>query len=503
MIFTGFFKQLKGFLLPIVFTLGLRLRMEDGIFENRTSLYFVLGFLGLSLLTGFLRWFFFTYDYQDQVLHIRSGIFVKKERFIKKERVQTVNYKANVFYRFLNLVTLQIETAGGFKEPEIDIEAIDRKKATLLRDALKQEAEPGEPQSESESVESESVKSESAGFDDVSKPVKDEHGKDEHGKDAPEKRQKEKPAVYTVGYTRLALAGMTSSGIGVIFSFIAVVFGQGVALIPDEWLNRFLRIFQNTGVTVIISLVFIAFLIAWLISILRFIFAYGEFRIEKGEKEILIRRGLLEQKELSIKTHRIQGIRMIEGLLRQPFGYATLQVEVAGGASQDDGFKTTIHPLIHRKELQEFLRLIAPERVYREEFRPLPKRSLKRYLFRSMVFLLPLPVAFYFIPGNLVWLGMLIFPFSALFGYLRYNDAGYRIEGDHLLLRYRVFSRTTVLLKRQQIQSLQTQTNLLQKLRNLTSVNATILSAMMKADFTVKDLDVSEAQDIWQWYRRR
>ncbi len=178
MIFTGFFKQLKGFLLPIVFTLGLRLRMEDGIFENRTSLYFVLGFLGLSLLTGFLRWFFFTYDYQDQVLHIRSGIFVKKERFIKKERVQTVNYKANVFYRFLNLVTLQIETAGGFKEPEIDIEAIDRKKATLLRDALKQEAEPGEPQSESESVESESVKSESAGFDDVSKPVKDEHGKD-------------------------------------------------------------------------------------------------------------------------------------------------------------------------------------------------------------------------------------------------------------------------------------------------------------------------------------
>lgn len=462
MIFTGFFKQLKGFILPMILAVGLQLRQDTGLFENRISLYFVLGFLALSLITGFLRWFFFTYDYNDEVLHIRSGIVVKKERFIKKERVQTVNYKANVFYRLLDLVTLQIETAGGFKEPEINIEAINRNKAGLLREALKQEAPVEALPSEEES-------------------------------DLP---------VYTVGYRRLALAGMTSSGIGVILSFIAVILGQGSVLIPEEWLNRFFEFFQRSGVTVILSLIFIAFFIAWMVSIFRFILAYGEFRIEKGEKEILIRRGLLEQKELSVKTHRIQGIRIIEGLLRQPFGYAAIQVEVAGGASQDDGFKTTIHPLIHRRELPEFLELIAPERVYPETVKALPRRAVKRYLIRSILPLLPFPVMFYLIPGNLIWFGMVIFPISAFFGYLRYKDGGYRIEGNNLLLRYRVFARTTVLLKRKQIQSLKMQTNFLQKLRKLTSVNATILSAMIRAEFTLKDLELADAKEIWQWYRR-
>lgn len=468
MIFTGFFKQLKGFLLPMIFAVGFQFRLEEGISENPYSIYFVLGFLGLSLITGFLRWFFFTYDYKEDVLHIRSGIFVKKDRFIKKDRVQTVNYKANVVYRLLDLVTLQIETAGGFKEPEIDIEALERKKAGLLREALKQEGDSikeGDPDAEKESS------------------------------------RKNSPAI-TVGYGRLALAGMTSSGVGVVLSLIAVILGQGIALIPEAWMNRFFELFQRTGVTVILSFVFMAFLLAWLISILRFIFAYGEFKIEKGENEILIRRGLLERKELSVKSHRIQGIRIIEGLVRQPFGYASIEVEVAGGASQQDGFKTTIHPLIHKKEISEFLTLIAPDRVYHQKLTPLPKRARKRYLIRSILPLLPLPVAFYFVPGNLIWIGMVIFPISLFFGNLRYKDGGYHLEGDRLILRYRNFARTTVLLKRKQIQSLKMQTNFLQKRRRLTSVNATILSAMLKAEFTVKDVEQSDAQKIWNWYRK-
>ncbi|WP_160721511.1 PH domain-containing protein [Isachenkonia alkalipeptolytica] len=485
MIFTAFFKQLRGFLLPMIFAVSFQFRRGDGLFENRYSLYFVLGFLALSLIGGFLRWFFFTYDYQEGVLHIRSGIFVKKERYIQKERVQTVNYKANVFYRLLDLVTLQIETAGGFKEPEIDIEAIHRSKAGRLRDGLKQQnntAEGGEgtfqrPETAPEAPETQN-------------PEK-----------TTETRNPEKTQAYTVGYRRLALAGITSGGVGVILSFIAVIFGQTMAFVPEDWINRFFAVFQRTGVTVILSLVFFAFLLAWLISLLRFIIAYGEFRIEKGQGEILIRRGLLEQKELSIKTHRIQGIRITEGLLRQPFGYASVQVEVAGGASQQDGFKTMIHPLIHRGELPAFLALTVPERVYHQQVKPLPPRALRRYLIRSFLPLLPFPVAFYFIPGNLIWIGMIIFPLSALFGYFRYKDGGYRIDDKQLTLRYRLFARTTVLLKRKQIQSLKMQTNFLQKLRRLTSVNATILSAMMRAEFTLKDLELEDALEIWQWYQ--
>jgi len=484
MIFTEFFRQIKGFIFPILIAFGLQFRSDSGIFENRYTLIITLSFLLLSILGGFLKWYFFRYDYSNGVLHIKSGVFVKQERFIKKERIQTVSYKANIFYRMLDLVTLQIETAGGYKEPEIDIEAVDRKKAEELREVLK------------EKLEKENLQ------DIVGKDYNEED--EMHTKDFTiDKNDAHKANTLKVNYKRLALAGMTSSGIGVIFSFIAVIFGQGIALIPEDMLSRFFRVFQNTGISVLISLIFMGFSLAWVISIIRFVFSYGDFTIEKRGDEILIRRGLLEQKQVSLKIHRIQGIRIVEGLIRQPFGYGSIHVEVAGGASKDDGFQTIIHPLIQKNEIPDFIKFIAPERTFMNSFEKLPKRSLKKYLFRSVILLFPLPLAFYYIPTNWPWLGLVLFPISMLLGYMRYRDGGYRIHEENLIFRYRILARTTVLLKRKQIQSLEMQTNFIQKMRNLTTPKATILTAMKSATFMVKDLTTESGEELWRWYSKK
>jgi len=483
MIFTGFFRQIKGFIIPILIAFGLQFQSDAGIFENRYTLIITISFLLLNILGGFFKWYFFRYDYSDGVLHIKSGVFIKQDRFIKKERIQTVSYKANIFYRMLDLVTLQIETAGGYKEPEIDIEAVNREKAEELRKVLKKKLEE-------KNVQDIAAK----GYDEEDERYKEGF--------AVEKNEALKANTLKVKYKRLIIAGMTSSGIGVIFSFIAVIFGQGVAFIPENMLNRFFRTFQNAGVSVLISLVFVGFLLAWVISIIRFVFSYGDFTIEKKGDEILIRRGLLEQKQVSLNLHRIQGIRIVEGLIRQPLGYGSIHVEVAGGASKDDGFQTIIHPLIQKKEIHDFIKVIAPERTYMEGFEKLPKRSLQKYLFRSVILLIPLPVAFYYIPTNWPWLGMVAFPISLMLGYLRYRDGGYRIHDENLILRYRVLARTTVLLKRKQIQSLELQTNFIQKMRNLTTPKATILTAMKSATFTVKDLTTESGKELWEWYSK-
>ena len=485
MIFTGFFRQVRGFIFPILIAFGLQVRSDEGIFENRYTLIITMLFLLLSIVGGFLKWYFFRYDYNDGVLHIKSGIFVKQERFIKKERIQTVSYKANIFWRMMDLVTLQIETAGGYKEPEIDIEAVDRKKAEALREVLKEVVEDNRFQETRENL-----FNEEDGFCQDPKPKGDIN---------PEEF---KANTLKVGYKPLVLAGMTSSGIGVIFSFIAVIFGQGMIFIPEDMMNRFFKVFQNTGVSVLISLIFIGFFLAWVISIIRFVFSYGDFTIEKRGDEILIRRGLLEQKQVALKIHRIQGIRIVEGLIRQPFGYGSIHVEVAGGASKDDGFQTIIHPFIHKKEVVDFIKFISPERSFVEKLEKLPKRSLKKYLFRSVILLLPLPIVFYIIPTNWPWLGMIVFPISMVLGYFRYRDGGYRIHEDNVIFRYRILARTTVLLKRKQIQSLQMQTNFIQKMRSLTTPKATILTAMGSRTFMVKDLRAEDGKALWKWYAK-
>jgi len=468
MIFTGFFKQLKGFLLPMIFTLGLQFSSGDNFFENISGLIVAFIFMGLSVVGGFLKWFFFHYDYDGDVLHIRSGIFVKKERFIKKERVQTVNYKANVFYRIFGLVTLQIETAGGFKEPEINIEAIDKEKASLLRDALKEEGK----------------------F--KNKDINDY----KHDANADEKN-----STVCFSYDRIIFAGMTSGGVGVIFSFIILFIGQLNIFLPEGITEDALDFLQKAGLHIASLVIFSIFLISWVISILRFVISYGNFNVEKKGRDIIIKRGLLERKELAIKEHRVQGIRITENPLRQLLGYATIEVEVAGGSSKQEGFKTIINPLLKRSEIDDFIKFILPDRKYSENILSLPKKTLRRYIFRSLILLAPLPVIFYLVPGSLIWTGMIVFPLSAFFGYLRYKDGGYFIYGNNLILRYRLFSRTTVLLMKKKIQALDTGTNILQRIRGLTTLSATVITAQQSARFSVKDLGLEQAKEIWKWYR--
>ncbi len=295
---------------------------------------------------------------------------------------------------------------------------------------------------------------------------------------------------------------MTSSGVGLIFSFLAVVISQGVAIVPQEFYNLALQLFQNTRLNLLIFLIFFAFFLSWIISILRFVISYGDFKITKNDDEILISRGLLEKKQLTLKAYRIQAIRIVEGLLRQPLGYALIEVEVAGGANQDDGFKTVIHPMIKKEELKEFIEFIAPERNYSTEHQRLPKRAIKRYIIRATAPLLPLLVLFYFTPYPVVWFGLILFPIAGYIGYHRYKDGSYIITNQDLIMRYRNIARTTVLMKKSQIQSMQLQTNFIQKARNLTTLKASVLTAMLSVTFTVKDISKESGKELWQWFSR-
>ncbi|WP_350343091.1 PH domain-containing protein [Proteinivorax tanatarense] len=464
-ILTGFLASIKEFIFPIIFVFILQVRSTSLFFENNFFRYFILGSLLISILNSVLQWYFLKYSYSDGVLHVKSGVFVKKDRYIKKERVQTINTKAGILWRILDLVTMQIETAGAGLEPEVHIKAIDRNKAEYISKALEDE-----------------------------KSVEDI--------DATASVSESTRNVWEINYKRLILAGMTSSGLGIIFSFLAVIVGNGMAIVPGEFFSSAFRIFQNTQLMFIVMLVFLIFLLSWLISIVRFVMSYGGFTIVKDEAEIKITRGLIEKKELSLKVHRIQAIRIVEGLLRQPFGYAIVEVEVAGGASEDSGFKTILNPMIKKSEIEDFISFVSPDRAYCQDFKNLPQKALRRYITRSTVPLLPLLVIFYLVSNPFVWAGLLILPISWFLGYLRYKDGSYVILDQNIIFRYRIIARTTVLMKKSQIQSIELKTNFIQKAKNLTTISSTVLTAMLSATFTVKDISRESGEELWAWFTR-
>lgn len=212
---------------------------------------------------------------------------------------------------------------------------------------------------------------------------------------------------------------------------------------------------------------------------------------------MIIKRGLFEKKQIAFKLHRIQAVTVVEGLLRQPFGYSEVRVNVVGDISSQQNVTPIIHPLIKTKELQSFFDAVLPGYILRQELIKVPKRSLRRYLFRGVIPFVLLAPAFFFIPYG--FLGILIYAPLILFAVMRYCDAGYLIEDSFITLRFRRISRTTALVSKYHIQSIELRTNYLQKIKELKTIVVMVLSAPAPSAFTVKDISADCGKNIWNW----
>lgn len=86
----------------------------------------------LTVFSVFEKWYYTTYWVENNVLHVKKGLFVKKESYLNKERVQTINTSSNVLYQMLGLKKIQIETAGGGDEAEVSLAGITAEEAAEL-----------------------------------------------------------------------------------------------------------------------------------------------------------------------------------------------------------------------------------------------------------------------------------------------------------------------------------------------------------------------------------
>ena len=79
-----------------------------------------------------IKWYFKVYWVENNILHIKHGVFVKKESYLNKDRVQNISTSSNVIYQMLGLTKLNIEVAGGGSEPEVMLAGIKEDEAKEL-----------------------------------------------------------------------------------------------------------------------------------------------------------------------------------------------------------------------------------------------------------------------------------------------------------------------------------------------------------------------------------
>ena len=121
-------------------------------------------------------------------------------------------------------------------------------------------------------------------------------------------------------------------------------------------------------------------LLAWALSVAGSLVTFAGFTVTRDGERLRIRRGLLQRSEAAVPVRRVHGVRVVEGVLRRPFGLCTVRVEVAGYAAEAAAART-LFPLLRRADVEPFLADLLPELADDPTgLAPPPKRAARRYV---------------------------------------------------------------------------------------------------------------------------
>ncbi|HLR52218.1 MAG TPA: PH domain-containing protein [Candidatus Avamphibacillus sp.] len=463
-VFFNILQFLKEFALPIIIGLFTFQGKALGIFLLIIGAVFIL-ILPFSIAS----WYRFTYRVEEDELRIEHGIFIRKKRYISKNRIQSIDLTQSVIHRIFKLVKVKIETASSGEGAEASLKAVSLEEGELLRAELKN----------------------------TSKELSDFSSEEE---------QTTYPS-DTITTKRLFLAGTTSGSIGVLLALAAVFFSQIEQFIPEDFFDETLKWVVGLSLIFIIGLVSIVLLVLYVLGIAGTMIKYGKFTITKNKDELFITRGLLEKKQITIPLKRIQAVGIEESLLRQPFGFATVFVEVAGGSlEKNEDFSTVLFPILKKDEMEPFFKKYLPGyQVEKKKLRSLPKRALGYYLIRSCIPAIVLTGAlFYFLP-DFLFLAGIFWLFSLLQGFLKWKDGGYWLEQKRLSLRFRRgIHRTTMRIYHQRLQSVEIKQHPLHKRHRLATIQMSIIGMLGGGThYTIKELERADANQIFDWYSYR
>ncbi|NLJ71639.1 MAG: PH domain-containing protein [Syntrophomonadaceae bacterium] len=419
--------------------------------------------LGAYFLISILSWYRFRYAVYNEELRIEYGILARRKTYIPIERIQSMQITTGIVQRIFGLVKVDVQTAGGSSEAKASLSAITKEQASKLQAQLN--------------------------------IIK-------HSTDMNEKISVIKNKKHLTLKT-LLIAATTSNGIGVVLVGGLAVLSQINQHLPNEDIYTKIgeSIINYAGDTVwiyLLSLLFILIL-AWILSIIGTIISIGGFTISRLEDRLLVQRGLIEKREISIPLNKIQAIKIVEGILRQPFGLATIQVVSAGIGSKSTN-DTIAFPLLAKKEIPNFLAEFLPEYKTEITYTPLAKAAQNRYrlILTIPTLLAVIPILCFF---NYGFLALLIAVLAWFWGKKQYKDAGINIEEEQIAIRYRLIGLNTYLIKHSKIQAIKLKQNPFQKRKNIKAIEVYIASSRAGSTVGLTGIKSSKGDEILNWYR--
>ena len=369
-------------------------------------------------------------------------------------RIQAIDAIQGPIQRLFGVQALHVQTAGGGSEGEIVLRAVADDEARRLRAV--------------------------AGLPD---PVE---------LDLPEWRLRAGP---------LLAAALTAPQLGVLLPLVGALAAGGDNLLSNDQGERLLDDLPNDAVGIVV-LAAIAAAATLLFSVLGAIVAFAGFTLVRDEDRLRIRRGLLQRRTASLPLARVHAVDVVEGVLRRPFGLASVRIETAGYRKERAAAQTVL-PLVRTRDVPHLLAELVPALALDgglEQLSPPPGRARRRYA-------LPPALAAALLGGALTlelpgaWPAI---PALALAGtaegLLRHRASGWRNDGRHLVIRSRLLARRTLIARVDRLQEHGTSASLLQRRARLADFQAAVGSGRTGR---VRHVEADAARSLFEQLRPR
>ena len=280
--------------------------LDDGDFDDVIAYFlpFILLVVGANILLAYLRWTKLTYTVGNADIRVESGVLSRAARSVPYERIQDVSLEQKPLPRLFGLVEVKFETGAGGGD--------DLKLAYL-------------PESEGERLR-ELVRSRREGTAVVEADADD--GDADSGA----------RLLYAMSSKRVLTFGLFEFSLAVV----AVVAGLAQQLDfllpfeiwdwkawreqlagPGQWLAGLGFLAQIIGGIVAVSSLL---LVGVLTGVVRTALREWGFRLERTDKGLRRRRGLVTRTDLVMPVHRVQALRIGTGMVRRLFGWHSLKL---------------------------------------------------------------------------------------------------------------------------------------------------------------------------------
>ncbi|SDN06147.1 Uncharacterized membrane protein YdbT, contains bPH2 (pleckstrin homology) domain [Daejeonella rubra] len=403
---------------------------SDG--ERDTAGEFILIVLpAFALSKALVDYFFFKFRITEEEVQVKTGFFSRKQITLPLHKIQAVHINQSWIQKIFNLSELAFDTPGSGKA-EVTIQLEKQQAEELMAFVLQKST-------------------------------------------AAEKTENNDDLIAELSFRDLLKLGLTSNHFETLLILIGLFlsFLNNIKDIVDDYFNEnLLEVSANklleSSILFISMGVFAILILSVVVSLIRTILAYINFRITKTAQGFNISKGLINSSQKLVPFEKVQFLSWKTNWLRKQISMFLFEFHTIGGKEVKNKLKIKI-PVTSELILQKLATTYIPE--IPEHF----ASSLKvhpSYLFRNTLFFGILPSVILAIPlfifADEKALLLLLLPFYVFLYFWLYSRKFLFSWTSNLInINTGVFGKRTVILKWEKIQSVKISQSLFQQRKSL------------------------------------